>query len=59
MSIYKKRYYWGRESYNSKTGLYKGETQFSTGIGTYDWKGRVIEPQKTKKSGMGANGYDD
>lgn len=59
MAIYQKRYYWGRKPYNSKTGLYQGETRFSTGVGTTDWKGRTVEPVKTSKRGMGANGYDD
>ncbi len=59
MAIYKKKYYWGRELYNSKTGLYKGENRFSTGAGaTLDWKDRVIE-RTNSKTGAFAKVYDD
>lgn len=61
MAIYKKRYYWGRESYNSKTGLYKGEQSFSTSDGfSRDWMGKPVNKQSESKSySMGKNGYDD
>lgn len=59
MSIYKKKHYWGHKEYNTKTGLYKGETRWSTDGTTRDWKGRTVKTDTAKKSGMGANGYDD
>lgn len=47
--IYKKRYYWGFKEYNTKTGLYKGETRYSTDGTHSDWKGRKIKDEFNKK----------
>jgi hypothetical protein len=56
MAIYKKRYYWGFKKYNSKTGLYKGETRHSVGNGDLDWKGRKTQGSDAiKNTGMGRN----
>ena len=43
MAIYRRRYYWGRKPYNSKTGLYKGEKRYSSDGSVTDWKGRKIK----------------
>lgn len=60
MAIYKRRYGWGRKEYNSKTGLFKGETSFSTSDSfSRDWMGKPVNKQPEQKYSMGKNGWDD
>ena len=60
MTIYKRRYGWGRKEYNSKTGLFKGETSFSTSDSfSRDWMGKPVNKQPESKYSMGKNGWDD
>mgnify|MGYP003337100121 FL=1 len=60
MAIYKKGYYWKRQLYNSKTGLFKGEESFSTSDGfSRDWMGKPVNKQPERNYGMGKNGWDD
>lgn len=49
MSIILKRHYWGFKQYNTRTGLYKGDTYWSTQGITYDWKGRKVKEDNPSK----------
>lgn len=57
MAIFHKRYYWGYKPYNTKTGLYKGETRWSTSGFTTDWKGKVTYDKPP--TGRSKTDYDD
>ncbi len=60
MAIYKRKYGWGRKEYNSKTGLFQGETSFSTSDSfSRGWMGKPVNKQPEPKYSMGKNGWDD
>ena len=63
MAIVTKGTYWRRAKFNTKTGLFKGETSFSTCDGfSRDWMGKPVDKKTDRKSlisSLGRNGWDD